>query len=289
MRTITVPELLRPKPGGPVEHELKAMAEAAGLRPDVAQDMLTARKVQLLFVFLRYSPTYELARKVTTGELQQSAVSAPNFVRALETYGWLGPVRDRDFKSWWQWAALPHILAQQSDQCFSLLNSSMQIAKLERRIELLVAATAAPDSPTWLLGTFSKGPRKNGYTWPRLVAADAAIRSEVARIVDARMLAEGTHDGAHASQTMMSLSRRARDIREVASARSAAKALKDLRRNASYEEMQQRASIKPTIIRELKEAQAIAENAARGSFPLTTPVRGAFGWKFHQLRAELYR
>lgn len=293
MRTITVPDLLRPKPGGPVERELKAMAEAAGLRPDFAQDMRTARKVQLLFVFLRYSPTYELARKVATGELDQSAVVEPNFDQAISTYECLGPVRDRDFKSWWRWAAVPYVLTPPTGVGPHLLlsDSTIQIGKLERRAELLVAASAAPDCKPWMLGTFLNGQRKNGYTWPRIQAASDAMKAEIEEAVEEGMRSVWASANEHPLTQVMTITRQARNLRETAAQSASENALKGLRRwdpkNKRAEE-QQRASVKASLIRELKEAEAIAENAARGSFPCASPIPGASKWDFHQLHSALY-
>lgn len=239
---------------------MKNASQILGL---LANSAHASDKEAAFFDFLVASPSYQLAhRHRTIGIPKDEAVFLPSdFNRVLEIYDLCGNLYETDFEDWWE------------DRGRDLLRNPADMG------DLLAYPVDLSKSLTELLDEFA--------AFIRQVKADRATTTEpkIAFITN-KVRVSALHDRLALVNDKGRLERKAgkkisnwRLGVEVKLKSKWTDELKDATRN-TQDNLEARTSLGILVSKHLKEALYLAENAARGMFPLLTPVDSGLSFDY---------
>lgn len=245
---------------------------------------------ELMFEFLRLSPSYELARKAREEGLtaEEKACLPSDFRQVLDTYGLLGNVQTILFRSWWLQRGLkvfgnPHSRPRVHKFGFLPNGKDVSASAVADDMERLLSETRRDEGlgPTLLLSV-PLGRRKGevlneiGRLLDEHLSDSANLSSPVLQLQGQRLRAKVLFDGvrllwfkaAKPKWELWRLGAKARLSKTYSSALNPDAP----RKPADVIEMTDRELMSKITYRALLKFEAIAENAARGRFPTDAKV-----------------
>ena len=249
---------------------------------------------ELMFAFLRVSPSYELARKERNEGLTEDEKSGlpADFDKVRKTYALLGNVQNILFRAWWLKRGLkafgnPHSKPQVHEVGMMANGTDVSIEQLRQALEIYLGETRRDEGLSEsLLVAIPLGRRKGEVLnqLGRLLDKHADAETDTAnppalRLIGQRLRAKSLFTGLRllwfkAAKPKWELWRLGAQAR-LSKTYSPALDPKAGRRVTGINEQTDRDMMTKITYRALGKFEAISENAARGVFPCDTSIAKA--------------
>jgi hypothetical protein len=244
---------------------------------------------RLYFEFLRMSPSYEIARLITNGQLSGRAKKSlpPDFDAVLKTFSQVGDVRETSFKKWWRscgsdlfgttpTAAVRLISAASSSKNIAKSTNKTDEAKPSEIIIAIPTALSYADALKQVSDLITAN--KRAFNQPKsLKNATSGIEILNDRIHEEKLM-KGLYlvqlKAEHPDVEIWQLGTQARLSEDYANELRPVKNLKRSMKGLEYD----KGIMTKLTSRALKNYEAIIENSARGLFPSTEKLSYKFNY-----------
>jgi hypothetical protein len=250
----------------------------------------------LFFLYLRISPSYELARKASKGRLstEEKKRLPKDFKKVQETYALLGDVQNTLFRYWWQKVGdevfgVPH--EYPTVDVISVLDGSVpRSSQIQNDVAdyLKTKAAKAGNSPALIISIPLDNDSKSRMQWVKkyLMEYKDLRKSQKVKIkpkielkgkrINQQALVRGWGLLIFKSAFLDMENWRLGVAANLSPSYSPVLKVLGPRKTTDSREAQDRVLMGKITHRSLKKYQSIAENAARGNFPSESKIKMAF-------------